>query len=56
MPSIRENIKEALYNLIDEEERNLEERRIYAVQSQEFYQIKCEENFISKLRKLVDSL
>ena len=56
MPDIKENIKQAILEKLAEEENNLEERRIYAIQDQEFYQIRCEENFISKLRKLVESI
>ena len=56
MPDIKENIREELLKKIEEEFENLNMRRLYASSKDELYQLICEENFLSKLKKFAESI
>ena len=56
MASIKENIKQELLKMIEEEKKAIYYRRVYASYSEENYQIQAEENFIEKLERFVKSI
>ena len=56
MPDIKENIKQELLKMIDEERKNIYYRRITADSLGEGYQITAEENFIERLERFVKSI
>ena len=53
--SIKDNIKEELISIINIESHYLKGRKLCA-DGDELYQIRCEENFIEKLRKFAESI
>lgn len=56
MPSIKDNIKEELLKMIEEEKYNIYTRKVISESQEEFYHIKAEENFIKKLERFVKSI
>lgn len=57
MAVVKDYIQEELLKMIAEEEHNCEIRRIVPNTSlEENYQISCEENFLTKLRKFAESI
>ena len=56
MPSIKENIKEALLNMVAVEQNNCSQRISLCDTEQEKYQVTCERNFLGKLEAFVKSL
>ena len=56
MSSIKENIKQALLELIYEEEDKLMMRQSLCDSQQEAYQCTCERNFLNKLKNFGESL
>ena len=56
MPDIKENIKQELLKMIEEEKKAIYYRRIISESLQEGYQISSEENFIKRLERFVKSI
>ena len=56
MPDIKENIKQELLKMIEEERNNIYYRRVNANYLEENYQIQAEENFINRLERFVKSI
>ena len=56
MPDIKENIKQELLRMIEEERKAIYYRRITADSLEEGYQITAEENFIERLERFVKSI
>ena len=56
MPTIKENIKQQLLILIEQERNLIYYRRLNANYLEEHYQIRAEENFIDKLERFVKSI
>ena len=56
MPDIKENIKQELLKMIEQEKSALYYRRITADMCEEHYQITAEENFIKRLERFVKSI
>ena len=56
MPDIKENIKQELLKMIEEEKQTIYYRRIISDSLGEGYQISAEENFIKKLERFVKSI
>ena len=56
MPDIKENIKQELLKMIEEEKTAIYYRRITADSLEEGYQITAEENFIERLERFVKSI
>ena len=56
MASIKENIKQELLKMIEEEKTAIYYRRITADSLEEGYQITAEENFIERLERFVKSI
>ena len=56
MPDIKENIKQELLKMIEEERNNIYYRRVNASYLEENYQIQAEENFINRLERFVKSI
>ena len=56
MPSIKENIKQELLKMIEEEKKAIYYRKIISDTLEEGFQITSEENFIEKLERFVKSI
>ena len=56
MPDIKENIKQELLKMIEEEKKAIYYHRIISDSLEEGYQITSEENFIKKLERFVKSI
>ena len=56
MPDIKENIKQELLKMIEEEKKLIYYRRVNTSYSEENYQIQAEENFIEELERFVKSI
>ena len=56
MASIKDNIKEELLRMIEEEKKNIYYRRINASYLEENYQIQAEENFIDRIERFANSI
>lgn len=56
MPDIKENIKQELLKMIEEEKKAIYYRRIISDSLEEGYQITSEENFIEKLERFAKSI
>ena len=56
MPDIKENIKQELLKMIEEERNNIYYRRVNANHLEENYQIQAEENFINRLERFAKSI
>ena len=56
MPSIKDNIKQELLNMIAEEHQQCIRRQCVADSSAESFQILAERNFLNKLEEFVRSL
>ena len=56
MADIKENIKQELLRMIEEERTATYYRRITADSLEEGYQIQAEENFINRLERFVESI
>ena len=56
MPDIKENIKQELLKMIEQEKTAIYYRRVTADMLEEHYQISAEENFIKRLERFVNSL
>ena len=56
MPDIKENIKQELLRMLEEERTAIYYRRITADSLEEGYQISAEENFITRLERFVKSI
>lgn len=56
MPDIKENIKQELLKMIEDEKKLIYYRRVNTSYSEENYQIQAEENFIEKLERFVKSI
>lgn len=56
MADIKENIKQELLKMIEEEKKAIYYRRIISDTIEEGYQITSEENFIKKLEKFAKSI
>lgn len=56
MPDIKENIKQELTKLIEQEKNALYYRRMLADKLEEHYQLSAEENFIKRLERFIESI
>ena len=56
MPDIKENIKQELLKMIEEEKKAIYYCRIISESLEESYQITSEENFIKRLERFVKSI
>lgn len=56
MADIKENIKQELTKLIEQEKSALYYRRVIADKLEEHYQISAEENFIKRLERFIKSI
>ena len=56
MPDIKENIKQEILKMIENERKAIYYRRITADSLEEGYQITSEENFINRLERFVKSI
>ena len=56
MPDIKENIKQELLKMIEEEKKAIYYRRVISESLEEGYQISSEENFIKRLERFVKSI
>ena len=56
MPDIKENIKQELLKMIEDEKRLIYYRRVNANYLEENYQIRAEENFIERLERFAKSI
>jgi flagellar biosynthesis/type III secretory pathway chaperone len=56
MPDIKENIKQELTKLVEQEKNALYYRRIIADKLEEHYQITAEESFIKRLERFIKSI
>lgn len=56
MPDIKENIKQELLKMIEEERNNIYYRRVNASYLEENYQIQAEENFIDRIERFAKSI
>lgn len=56
MPDIKENIKQELLKMIEDERTNVYHRRIISESLAEGYQITAEENFLDRLERFANSI
>ena len=56
MPDIKENIKQELLKMIEEEKKAIYYRRVISESLEESHQITSEENFIKRLERFVKSI
>ena len=56
MPDIKENIKQELLKMIEDEKMLIYYRRVNVTYLEENYQIRAEESFIKRLERFVKSI